>query len=116
VFIKVITLTDKIILTWIYPQIKSRQRGQQRSAQDAASNYRLTSSAVAVARLTGCRRGASRASVNHSVTRAAIANYPPPVKGDPSSPLAEFTPRQLIEELHNRGYRGELQYLYTIKV
>jgi len=41
---------------------------------------------------------------------------PPPIKGDPSSPLAEFTPRQLIEELHNRGYRGELQYLYTIKV
>lgn len=49
-------------------------------------------------------------------TSRSNRQLPPPVKGDPSSPLAEFTPRQLIEELHNRGYRGELQYLYTIKV
>lgn len=57
-----------------------------------------------------CQRESQR------ISRSNRQLPPPPVKGDPSSPLAEFTPRQLIEELHNRGYRGELQYLYTIKV
>lgn len=40
----------------------------------------------------------------------------PPIKGDPSSPLKDFTPRQLIEELRNRGYRGTLEYTHKIKV
>ena len=56
-----------------------------------------------------CQRVANKASYGKR-------QLPPPVKGDPSSPLAEFTPRQLIDELHNRGYRGELHYIYTIKV
>lgn len=30
--------------------------------------------------------------------------------------LAQFTPRQLIEELKNRGYTGELQYVQKIKL
>lgn len=30
--------------------------------------------------------------------------------------LAQFTPRELLEELKSRGYRGELQYTYTIKI
>lgn len=30
--------------------------------------------------------------------------------------LAKFTPRQLIEELKNRGYRGKLQYVQKIKL
>lgn len=30
--------------------------------------------------------------------------------------LAQFTPRQLIEELKNRGYTAELQYVQKIKL
>lgn len=30
--------------------------------------------------------------------------------------LAQFTPRQLIEELKNRGYTGEIQYVHKIKL
>lgn len=30
--------------------------------------------------------------------------------------LAQFTPRQLIEELKNRGYTGEIQYVQKIKL
>lgn len=30
--------------------------------------------------------------------------------------LGRFTPRQLIEELKNRGYTGELQYVQKIKL
>lgn len=30
--------------------------------------------------------------------------------------LAQFTPRQLIEELKNRGYTGEIQYIQKIKI
>lgn len=30
--------------------------------------------------------------------------------------LAQFTPSQLIEELKNRGYTGELQYVQKIKL
>lgn len=29
--------------------------------------------------------------------------------------LAQFTPRQLIEELRHRGYTGEIQYVQKIK-
>ena len=29
-------------------------------------------------------------------------------------PLSKFTPRQLIEELAKRGYRGQLKYVQTI--
>ena len=34
--------------------------------------------------------------------------------GNPA--LAEFTPRQLIDELRKRGYTGELKYVQTIKL
>ena len=30
--------------------------------------------------------------------------------------LAQFTPRQLIEELKKRGYSGEIQYVQKIKL
>lgn len=30
--------------------------------------------------------------------------------------LAQFTPRQLIEELRHRGYTGEIQYVQKIKL
>lgn len=30
--------------------------------------------------------------------------------------LAQFTPRQLIQELKNRGYTGEIQYVQKIKL
>lgn len=36
------------------------------------------------------------------------------VHGNPD--LAQFTPRQLIEELRARGYYGELKFTNTIKV
>ena len=42
--------------------------------------------------------------------------YPPPVKGDPNSPLGNFTPRELLEELQRRGFHGEFQYTYNIKI
>lgn len=34
--------------------------------------------------------------------------------GNPA--LADFTPRQLIEELRARGYTGKLQYIQEIKI
>lgn len=36
------------------------------------------------------------------------------IHGNPD--LAQFTPRQLIEELRARGYYGELKFTNTIKV
>ena len=30
--------------------------------------------------------------------------------------LSRFTPRQLMEELHTRGYTGELKYVQTINL
>lgn len=39
-----------------------------------------------------------------------------PIKGSSDSPLANFTPRQLIDELRSRGYSGELKYTHTIKI
>lgn len=36
--------------------------------------------------------------------------------GDGNPALAEFTPRQLIDELRKRGYTGELKYTQTIKL
>ena len=36
--------------------------------------------------------------------------------GDGNPALAEFTPRQLIDELRKRGYTGELKYTQIIKL
>ena len=36
--------------------------------------------------------------------------------GDENPALAEFTPRQLIDELRKRGYTGELKYTQIIKL
>lgn len=36
--------------------------------------------------------------------------------GDGNHALAEFTPRQLIDELRKRGYTGELKYTQIIKL
>lgn len=33
-----------------------------------------------------------------------------------NSPLSAFKPRELIQELINRGYKGELTYTHTIKL
>lgn len=57
-----------------------------------------------------CQKESSRDSKRNQ--RVSALN----VKGAADSRLAEFTPRELIEELRSRGYRGELQYTYTIKV
>lgn len=32
------------------------------------------------------------------------------------NPLSAFKPRELIEELRNRGYRGKLTYTHTIEL
>ncbi len=38
-------------------------------------------------------------------------------KGETENPeFAKFTPKQLIEELKARGYKGELRYEHVIKV
>ena len=34
----------------------------------------------------------------------------------PENPLAAFKPRELIQELRNRGYRGKLTYTHTIEL
>lgn len=47
--------------------------------------------------------------------RSKQANTPQIVKSCTHA-LAEFTPRQLIEELRARGYKGELQYVNIIKL
>lgn len=33
-----------------------------------------------------------------------------------STPLSKFTPRELIEELRRRGYKGKLQYVYEVVI
>lgn len=33
-----------------------------------------------------------------------------------STPLSKFTPRELIEELRKRGYKGKLQYVYEVVI
>lgn len=45
---------------------------------------------------------------------------PPPKKNkrdyNPSNPLSNYTPRELMTELHNRGYTGKLSYIYEIDI
>jgi hypothetical protein len=36
--------------------------------------------------------------------------------GGAESPLSQFKPRELIEELRKRGYSGKLKYVYEIVV
>ena len=38
------------------------------------------------------------------------------INKDRNPDLAQFTPRQLIEELRHRGYTGEIQYVQKIKL
>lgn len=39
-----------------------------------------------------------------------------PLRGQSDSPLAGFTPRQLMEELKSRGYSGKLTYTNVIDI
>lgn len=43
-------------------------------------------------------------------------NYNKADKTNPDSPLAAFTPRELIDELERRGYFGDLHFRVDIKV
>lgn len=53
----------------------------------------------------------------HEIKTKAMVKYRKnplmPVSGN-SGPLAQFTPRQLMEELHRRGYEGILTYVQKI--
>lgn len=61
--------------------------------------------------------------LNHRC-KSCIKNYNKNVRtfknkekmGDKNPALAEFTPRQLINELRKRGYTGELKYTQIIKL
>lgn len=51
----------------------------------------------------------------HSVI-GVVSRLTPQIVKSCTHALAEFTPRQLIEELRARGYKGELQYVNIIKL
>ena len=57
-----------------------------------------------------CKREYERKrNAQNSRLKAAVL----PIKGEPSSPLAQFTPQQLIDELKSRGFHGELRFVET---
>lgn len=78
------------------------------SAKDGLQNY--------------CKTCLSSASKDRSagplvkVKPEALAGVNKLPKPDSSNPLSAFTPRQLMQELHRRGYEGELTYTCRIKI
>lgn len=62
-----------------------------------------------------CHRESNRRAAKRRYDTSCVINTKA-LKGDPSSPLAEFTPQQLIKELQDRGFHGELQFVNVIKV
>lgn len=66
----------------------------------------------------GYRRIAENAKVIHHMNdmlqKKRVTTQPIAPKSNEA--LANFTPRQLIDELKARGYTGELKYTYTIKL
>lgn len=48
--------------------------------------------------------------------RLSESGYNNALRGSADSPLANFTPRELINELKARGYRGTLEYTQICKL
>lgn len=62
-----------------------------------------------------CRKEYQRKRYNKEAN-ALCAVRADSVCGGGDSPLSKFTPRQLIEELRKRGYKGTLKYEFEIKL
>ena len=63
---------------------------------------------------TYCRECQSNISHEQYAAKKRVTTQPIAPKSNEA--LANFTPRQLIDELKARGYTGELKYTYTIKL
>lgn len=60
-----------------------------------------------------CQRKAVRANYEKKKAQRHAENVAIPTE---NNPLSAFKPRELIQELRNRGYRGKLTYTHTIEL
>lgn len=63
-----------------------------------------------------CRKSYQRERYNQVLNALRVVPSDSVCGGGEDRPLSKFTPRQLIEELRKRGYKGTLKYEYEIKL